>query len=214
MRIRLTGNVAELRYHCWKLPLLLAVMSVTCLAMLGYLLSGTAALKQGETLQHQVIGFGVAAALAAIGSALFYENNVFTLDVVERLLTWRKKRLLRGEQGTVPFADIESVVIERCSSGESTGLSTRIVLMTKQGKIPVSSAYSGGLACSDERLADELQQLIGITADVQENSVREMVRSGRLIDAIEYARQRYDLSLTEAHNLVEAMKTEAKQVLA
>ena len=213
MRINLTGHTAEFRYHCWKLPMLLAAMSVTCLAMLGYLLTGAAMLEPGEKLQNQVIGLGIATAIAAFGAALFFENNIFTFDVVERLLVWRKKRLLRGEYGTTPFLDIQSIVIERCSSGKSSGLSTRIVMVTKQGKIPISSAYSGTLDCVNERLANELQQLIGITTDVQENSVREMVRSGRMIDAIEYARKRYSLSLTEAHNLVvESMKTDLQQM--
>jgi hypothetical protein len=42
MHITLMGNIAEVRFHCWKLPVLLAAMSVTCLAVPSDLLTGAA----------------------------------------------------------------------------------------------------------------------------------------------------------------------------
>jgi hypothetical protein len=209
MRVERQGDVAVVRYHAWKLALVFGAAAAVSLIRTAGLLLGAVDLKPGQDLQHQLIGGTIALVLFAIGTVVCYEDNTFTFDLAKRVLAWRTNRLLRRQQGTMPLADVESVVIERGPTMSTSSSSThRLVLVTKQGKIPLSNAYLGTLDSVNQQLAAEIQELIGKPADVDEASLREMVRAGRKIDAIAYARQRYGFSLEDAHNLVESIQSE------
>ncbi len=202
MRIVRNGEIVELRYSTWKVPLLFAVAGVICIARLGYLLSGAAPAESGQG-GNQLVGMVISSIMFPAAVVMFYEINCFRFDVAERLLVWSKRRAFRRKRGMVPFADIESVVVEGCPSG-FTSSSYRVVLVTKQEKIPVSESYSGTREMN-ERFANQLRACLGKSGDVPEESLREMVRLGRKIDAIRYARERYGLSLADARKLVDSI---------
>ncbi len=209
MRVDHQGDFAVVRYHAWKLALLFGIAAVLCLVHAVGLLRGAVELKSGQDMQHQLIGAVLSAVVFGIGAAVCYENNLFRFDLVRRELVWRTGRLWRRRQGTVPFADIESVAIERGPSIRASSSSThRLVLVTKDGKIPLSSAYLGTLDSINQQLAADIQQLFGSQSNVDEASLREMIRQGRKIDAIAYARERFGFSLKDARDLVESIQSE------
>ena len=180
---------------------------MTCLAFTIGQWAGLVDLQPGQSLPKQLVGGALSVPIFGLGAILCYENNSFTFDLAGRQLVWSKWRLLRPEGGTMPLADIESVVVERCRASRSSS-SHRMVLVTKQGKIPLSNAYLGTIDAVNERLANELQALLGTAADVDENSLRAIVRAGRWIDAIAFARERYGFSLADAHSLIESIQAE------
>jgi hypothetical protein len=60
------------------------------------------------------------------------------------VLTWRKDTAFRHVAGEIPFSAITALSLERdfAASGQR-GNARRLVLLTREGPIPVTSAFSG-----------------------------------------------------------------------
>jgi hypothetical protein len=104
--------------------------------------------------------FGAGAALLfATLFILTAEESRFVFDRSQRRLYWRRRSMLRGAKGELPFADIESLALETNYSGERPYCSKRLALVTRTGRIPLLTSYTSILG-GQERAAVHIQKVL------------------------------------------------------
>lgn len=141
---------------------------------------------------------------ASITSLLFMlvsETSDFVFDATTRRLTWNRRMGFVRRSGMVPFEEIEHVVIRTALGSDSDAPSQRIVLLVKNGELPLTASYSP----SDGRAknAERLRAFLGRTAvEPLSASVEALVAAGRDLDAIRELRSARGMSLTDAHDEV------------
>jgi hypothetical protein len=83
-----------------------------------------------------------AAGCAALAALL--EDSDFQFDARRREVRWNKRRLLGRRGGTIPFAEVDDVVVEvrtaRSDSGLSVTRDCRVLLVTRGGTIPIGNS--------------------------------------------------------------------------
>lgn len=144
-----------------------------------------------------------AGALALLLLAGLLEDLAFHFDARERSLTWRSRRWLRRRAGVVRFDDIRSVAVIRTTSRDGDTVRPResftAWLSTDQARLRLPGAESPDRAELDAMVAAIRRLLDARTGPPDdETSVRDMLRAGRLIDAIGHLRATRGLSLEEA----------------
>ena len=160
--------------------------------------------------EEQFVGRLAGAGVLAIVALVLSENSRFTFDRRRRLATWQLRWAFSTKTGTLPFDQIETVVVETPIGDEGVP-SRRAVIKTAGRDIPLSVGYrpDGDGECL--ALAIRIRAFIGCDSDltmssddVIMDSVRAALRAGRTLDAIRLVRQHRGLSLEEAKKLVDS----------
>lgn len=154
----------------------------------------------GHPNQNRFIGL-IGASVTCLLFALFSETSDFVFDAGLRRLTWSRRVGLRPRSGTVPFGEIEQVVVRTALGSDAVAPSQRVVLLTRDGELPLTASYFAG----DEHVAnaERLRVFLGRNqGDALSVSVESLVVAGRDVDAIRELRLARGISLTEAHDEV------------
>lgn len=149
---------------------------------------------------------------ASITCLLFFllsETSDFVFDAATRRLTWTRRVGPRRRTGIVPFEEIEQVVVRTALGSDAVAPSQRIVLLTRNGELPLTASYSP----SDEHAenAERLRTFLGRNqAEHLSASVNALVAAGRDLDAIRELRVTRGMSLTDAHAEVARIRKEVR----
>jgi len=166
------------------------------------------------TNEEQFVGRLAGAGVLALFALVVSENSRFTFDRRRRIATWKRGWAFSTKAGTIPFGQIETVVIETPIGDEGVP-SRRAVLKTDGHDLPLSVGYrpDGDGECL--ALVARIRRFIGRDSDlavspddVIMDSVRSAVRAGRTVDAIRLVRQHRGLSLADAQKLVDSLRGE------
>jgi hypothetical protein len=113
------------------------VLLVGCIAVI--VLVWLAPVRRKEAIAWSAIALIFGVALVAAD-----ERSRFVFDRERDVLTWRKDTAFRHVAGEIPFSAITALSLERdfAASGQR-GNARRLVLLTREGPIPVTSAFSG-----------------------------------------------------------------------
>jgi hypothetical protein len=154
----------------------------------------------------QTLGFAGGGLLALLLGAVLVKRAVFEFDLVRRELTWRRSGIFGQRSGAVPFDRIRRAVVQSMSS--SDGTTYRVALLTEDGDLPVTDAYSSGER-NKKRISETINRALNLEqADPQEamdDQILDLARSGKKIEAIRLTRERYGYSLAKAKDFVEGL---------
>jgi len=179
--------------------LMLGVMALILCVAAYDLLIGT---RGTDRLVALLASAGICLAIGIV----FLERTWFEFAGATRLITWRRRWALRERSGTLPFAAVQSVLVETPLGDDGTP-SRRISLRTKDGAgIPITVGYRPDPDRAVLQLANRIRTLLGHGADeTGAADVRALVGAGRTIDAIRVLRQEEGLSLVEAKERVDEL---------
>ena len=139
----------------------------------------------------------IGASITCLLFLLLSETSNFVFDARTRRLTWDRRVGFLRRSGSIPFEEIEHVVIRTALGSDSVAPSQRIVLLTRNGELPLSASFSP----SDEYAANAegLRTFLGRTqVDPLSASVEALVLAGRDMDAIRELRHGRGMSLADA----------------
>jgi len=159
----------------------------------------------------ELFGILAAAVIPLIGVGLMNEFVRFHFNIGERTLSWKRTGLFGRKGGTVLFADIRKVVIETSSEHSRVSTTTyRLAVTTNDGNIPMTRYFKAG-----ERYKKELESIAELIDGALgrdhkrfiEDSILELVATGRRIDAVRLVREHYRFGLTEAKRFIDELSS-------
>jgi len=150
-----------------------------------------------------VLALGCAALAAAV------EDSDFQFDAVLQEVRWSKRRLVGGRSGTIPFADVENLVIEVRSSRSDSGLSRtddcRVFLVARSITLPLGSSNLD-LSRARDGVAIPLLALLGKSNQaLVEDSIRYWVSRNDRITAKALAVSALQMDSEAAARLIEEL---------
>ena len=150
-----------------------------------------------------VLALGCAALAAAV------EDSDFQFDAVLQEVRWSKRRLVGGRSGTIPFADVENLVIEVRSSRSDSGLSRtddcRVFLVARSITLPLGSSNLD-LSRARDAVAIPLLALLGKSNQaLVEDSIRYWVSRNDRIAAKALAVSALHMDSEAAARLIEEL---------
>jgi hypothetical protein len=150
---------------------------------------------------------GLALGCAALAGAI--EDSAFQFDAVRREVRWSKRRLVGGRSGTIPFAEVENLVLEMRSSRSDSGLSRtddyRVFLVARSITMPLGSSNLD-LSRARDAVAIPLLALLGKSnRALVEDSIRYWVSRHDRITASALAVGALHLDSKAAARLIEEM---------
>jgi hypothetical protein len=152
---------------------------------------------------RDVIGGVFGALMFFFGGAIFTKRSFFEFDLVNRQLRWKRGGLFSRHHGLVPFDLIRRATVQSLGAGDTP--TYRVAMLTKEGEIPLTDAYSSGIEAPD-RIRTAINNILNAAPpNEMENDIQEMALAGREIDAIRLARERYGYDLTQAKEFVEGL---------
>jgi hypothetical protein len=153
------------------------------------------------------VSLGLALGCAALAGAI--EDSAFQFDAVRREVRWSKRRLVGGRSGTIPFAEVENLVLEMRSSRSDSGLSRtddyRVFLVARSITMPLGSSNLD-LSRARDAVAIPLLALLGKSnRALVEDSIRYWVSRHDRITASALAVGALHLDSKAAARLIEEM---------
>lgn len=95
------------------------------------------------TIQDNIFfGQAAAAVVLLLIAVVLFEKSRFVFDRSTHLLTWTKTTVFRKRSGSLGFDAIQSVNVQSLRDTDNVK-TTRIVIMTENGELPLSRAYTG-----------------------------------------------------------------------
>jgi hypothetical protein len=185
----------------------LLAMSAGCGAWALWLLRAG---RGGDAL----VGSCGAALTLLLAALLMFEQARFEFDGTLRRVRWHRRRSLSRSGGVIPFASILGVdVQELVTSRDAT--SRRVVLRTRDGVVPITLAYGGKAQQHYDAIAERIRAGLGLAGGTAEpatppgrDDVRELVRAGRIVEAVKLLRERERIPLAEARARVDALRAQ------
>ena len=175
------------------------------LGLLLFLWLGYLSLSGEPACSEPCIGLAGSGATCVLFFLAGYENSHFRFDRQSRMLAWSRQHGLFKRHGAVAFGDIDGVALQSCIGNDRYYPKHRVVLLTRQGELPVNVAYE--YDAMNEMIAQNIRSFLGMTAgDLIEDSVAALVDSGRKVDAIRLLREKRGLSLSEAHTAIAQLR--------
>ena len=154
----------------------------------------------------QILGFSGGGLLTLLVGAVFVKRAVFEFDLVRRELAWRRSGVFGQRGGVVPFDRIRRAVVQSMNS--SDGTTYRVALLTEDGDLPITDAYSTGEA-KKQRISETINRALNVEqVDPQtamDDQILDLARSGKKIEAIHLTRERYGYDLAKAKDFVEGL---------
>jgi hypothetical protein len=143
--------------------------------------------------------FVPAAVSVAFGLAFLRATDV-TFDKIRRICTVRRFDIIRMMRTQLAFGDIMDIRVEVFPGcGDSGTISCRLSLVTPSGVVPLTLGYEPDLSrynAMRDTLLDALFEDKPRPAPA--DLVHDLVKAGRIIDAVQVLRLRDGLSLTAA----------------
>ena len=157
--------------------------------------------------QVRAVWGSVALALACAALAAAIQDSDFHFDAALQEVRWSKRRLVGGRSGTIPFAEVENVVLELRSSRSDSGLSRtdnyRVFLVARSITMPLGSSNLD-LSRARDAVAIPLLALLGKSnRALVEESIRYWVSRNDRITATALAVSALRLDSEAATRLIE-----------
>jgi hypothetical protein len=153
---------------------------------------------------HMVTAW-ISAATMFIPVIVMFERAKFEFDCGTNLMTWERRRTWGMRGGTVPFAEVKEVAVQR-PLADSGVPSRRVCLITGEGEIPITIAYVTDPDDTASAVAARIRAILGRTEPDTLETARAMIARGETIQALTFLRERTGMSLTEAHTQVKRLK--------
>jgi hypothetical protein len=171
---------------------------------------GMAAMQRLYALDHvQAVWASLVLALGCAALAGAVEDSDFQFDAVLQEVRWSKRRLVGGRSGTIPFADVENLVLEVRSSRSDSGLSRtddcRVFLVARSFTLPLGSSNLD-LSRARDGVAIPLLALLGKSNQaLVEDSIRYWVSRNDRITAKALAVSALQMDSEAAARLIEEL---------
>jgi hypothetical protein len=140
--------------------------------------------------------------------ALLVPTRCYRFDRAQRQLHWGKASLLTKRSGTISFDAIRAAVAQPRMDDDNPRtrrLSYRPVLLTMDGEMPLSNSSS--LDADDySDLLEAVREVVGLDRFDPVGELSDLVRAGRITDAVALLRRRTGTSLVDARREVEKMR--------
>jgi hypothetical protein len=151
------------------------------------------------------------AALSVLFGLAFLRATDVTFDKTERTCFVRRLDVLRLTHRRIAFDDIVDVRLEIDRSHDPDGLAYRLSLSTTSAVIPLSVTYEPGF----ERYSGMREAVLDAVfkaaqRPMTEDPINDLVKAGRVIDAVAFIRMREGLSLTDARARVAELQRTLK----
>ena len=168
------------------------------------------------------IGALFAACLFLLGAVVWFHKTIFTFDAGEQRVRWRGRKVLKVENGVIPFSDITGIGTE--TTFGSDGNTYRLTILTRSALVPLAYTYSGNQK-KYASIREEILRFLHLevpnpetearwqptgSLQIDEASVRSLLSQGRKIEAISLVRSNTQLALIEATRLVEQIDEKMK----
>ncbi len=153
----------------------------------------------------------VPAAVSALFGLAFLRATDVTFDKTRRTCRVRRLDVLRLTHRRLAFDDIVDVRIEIDRSHDPDGLAYRLSLSTASAVIPLAATYERGF----ERYSGMREAVLDAVFKTAqrpsaEDPINDLVKAGRVIDAVAIIRMREGLNLTEARARVAELQRKLK----
>jgi hypothetical protein len=192
------GNIV-VSYNSSALTKLMLVFATLFLGVAGY------DVILGERGPERLIGLVASSLTCFLVAIVFLEIAWFQFARDTGMVTWHRRWALRRREGSLPFTSIEAVIVERPMGDDGTP-SRRIALRTIDGKaIPITMGYRADGDGAVLKIADRIRSLLGHSGDTHQENVRQLIASGKTIDAIRVLREEEGLNLLEAKQRVDEL---------
>jgi len=154
----------------------------------------------------RLLGLLASAVTCLLVAVAFLETACFQFGRAVKTVTWRRRWGLRERSGSIAFANIRAVLVERPIGDDGTP-SRRIALKTTDGTIvPITVGYRPDPEGSIVDIAGRIRALLGHdAAQTHQSHVEALVADGKLVEAIRVLREEEQLSLVEAKRRVDAL---------
>ncbi len=150
----------------------------------------------------------IGTAFFLLGFLVTYERTRFEFDPGLGLVRWFRIRIFATQHGSLPFTRVKSVIIQTALGSDAVSPSCRVTLVTDQGELPLTIAYSGGMQVEYEAIAARIRTVLRLnssSSDMVMDSIHAALIQGRKIEAIRLVRLHKGFSLTEATRFVEQL---------
>ncbi|HEX8944233.1 MAG TPA: hypothetical protein VF785_13930 [Gemmatimonadaceae bacterium] len=115
--------------------------------LLGLAVLGIAVVWTSRATITQALGWTAVCAVFGLALTAANERSTFDFDRASLTLRWRQDTPFRHVSGEIPFSAITGLSIERdfksASPARGRGGARRLVLLTAQGPIPFTTAFTG-----------------------------------------------------------------------
>ena len=205
MNIEESGGATTVTYDSVGLTKLMLGLTALLLGVAAYDVS------IGTRGTDRMIGLLASAATSAAIAIVLLETAWFQFTHATRIVNWRRRWAFRQRSGVIPFAAIQSVMVERPIGDDGTP-SRRIVLRTTDGAvIPITVGYRPDADGAVLQIANRLRTLLGHSAEETHiQNLKALIDAGSTIDAIRLLRQEEGLSLSEAKQRVDELTRRSK----
>jgi hypothetical protein len=205
MNVEEAGGATTVTYDSVGLTKLMLGLTVLLLGVAAYEVS------IGTRGTDRMIGLLASTATCAAIAIVSLETAWFQFTHATRIVNWRRRWAFRQRSGVIPFAAIQSVMVERPIGDDGTP-SRRIVLRTTDGAvIPITVGYRPDADGALLQIANRLRTLLGHSAaETHTQNLKALIDAGSTIDAIRLLRQEEGLSLSEAKQRVDDLTRRSK----
>jgi hypothetical protein len=171
---------------------------------------GTAALWVGAvSVLHQAWRPLVGAALFACFGILFIRKSRVDISRSKHTVTIATTRPFSRRTVQLNFDDIKDVAIEPDAMQSNRTPSCRLAFTTSSGSQALSEVYSGGYASNESMRESVLAALGRPIVGAFDVSLRHLVASRRIIEAVALLRSQQKMSLVAARQRVEELQRES-----
>jgi len=154
----------------------------------------------------RLLGLLASAVTCLLVAVVFLETACFRFGRPMKTVTWRRRWGLRERSGSIPFASIHAVLVERPIGDDGTP-SRRITLKTSDGAlIPITVGYRPDADGSVVQIAGRIRALLGHdAAQTHHSHIEALVAAGNVVEAIKVLREEERLTMVEAKQRVDAL---------
>ncbi|MEP6957375.1 MAG: hypothetical protein ABI980_01470 [Nitrospirota bacterium] len=159
----------------------------------------------------------IGTAFFLLGFLVTYERTRFEFDPGLGLVRWSHIRIFATQHGVLPFIRVKSVILQTALGSDAVSPSCRVTLVTDQGELPLTNAYSGGMQVECEAIAARIRTLLRLSSsssDIVMDSIHAALSQGRKIEAIKLVRLHKGFNLTEATRFVEQLPHTPRPILS
>jgi hypothetical protein len=139
--------------------------------------------------------------------ALLAESRSFHFDAERREIRWSRSRILSSRSGILAFDAVTAVVAQPrmdADNPRARRVTYQPVLLTTMGEMPLSNTSS--LKAEDyAEVLSAVGGVLGLGVADQDDAVRDLVRAGRIEDAVALLRRRTGDPLEQARRVVGEM---------
>ena len=146
--------------------------------------------------------------LILVGMA-FLDMSDVVFDKTRRMVSLRRFSVVKLTRATFRFEEITDVVVQIAPLiGSSTSTQCRLAFVAGKAPLPMTISYGPNLARYEAMRASILRALGRIGEPALDDPVRDLVRQGRIVDAVAMLRKRESLDLVTARDRIMALQKE------